>query len=375
MAVVVTLLDNDFVIETPDNTPPAILTDYAMATAFRSSERSHFDPLTGRMVWFDVNVARVLSDRSIAIHGANTNRALFSETLDDAVYVKTGSPAITPDDTDAPDVLDPTGANDADRVAWAIGGTPGEILQLISVPISSELVGSFFIRAPLGSPSVDLRITDLDGFVSSVTVVASQVWQRVFVFDPDTGTIGASGEIAVVENTDAAVVHVWGAGFVTAHEHDMPYVRTLGVSGTGAAEDVSFPTTPALMQSGEWEIDVFPGWGPATSGPGSRAVVGFEGLAGSRLVIAQDTATTAIVRIEQAFATLVVTGSLAFSVDQKLTLRMDSVAGTTTVAGATTGNGTFTGTPWTFADGTLQIGNDLPASSLFFEGRMSEARA
>ncbi len=375
MAVVVTLLDSDFVIETPDNTPPAILTDYATATALRSSERSHFDPVTGRMVWFSVNVPRVLSDRSIAIHGANTNRVLFSEALDDAAYTKTGSPVITPNDTDAPDVLDPTGANDADRIAWAVGGSPGEILQVLSIPSSSELVGSFFVRAPLGSPSVDLRITDLDGNVSSATVVASQVWQRVFVFDPDTGTIGANGEIAVVENTDAAVVHVWGAGFVTAHEHDMPYVRTLGVMGTGAAEDVSFPTTPALMQSGQWEVDIFPGWDPATSGPGDRVVFGFEGVGGSRLIIVQDTSTTAVVRLEQAFATLVVTGSLAFSVDQKLTLRMDSVAGTITVLGATTGNGTFTGTPWTFADGTLQIGNDLPASALFFEGRMSEARA
>lgn len=69
----------------------------------------------------------------------------------------------------------------------------------------------------------------------------------------------------------------------------------------------------------------------------------------------------------------VVTASsaLTFSAHPQLVLTVVPSTGALTVAGATTGNGTASGTPFTFTEDTLRVGGVLSATSEAF-GRITQ---
>jgi len=73
------------------------------------------------------------------------------------------------------------------------------------------------------------------------------------------------------------------------------------------------------------------------------------------------------IRATSGGVTKVTSNALTFSAHQKLTVTVDGSAGTITVAGATTGNGTVTGTSWTRTTGpTIYIGNRQGATQPAF---------
>lgn len=144
-----------------------------------------------------------------------------------------------------------------------------------------------------------------------------------------------------------------------------------------AEDDLRFATTPPLVLSGEFRIYYRPWydssyitesgeWGSRRTLLSVDSVDGMlefavyntsSGGALSSVAVALD----GVIQVER---------EISFSSKQELTLTFDAAAGTVTVEGATTGDGTTTGTAWDVADGEMRLGG-LVDSSMSARGWVS----
>ena len=110
-----------------------------------------------------------------------------------------------------------------------------------------------------------------------------------------------------------------------------------------------WPEPPARLRTGSWKL--WAKFNEDSSYASARTLLWIKrsgGGEGFSLVIVDDTGCK--VRVSDHTGVLI-EAAITFSALQRMKFTLDAVAGTLAIAGATSGNGTYSGTPWAVAEG------------------------
>lgn len=348
---------------------PRYLLDYTTASVVRASSAWNLDKRNGTPTWheFASGEARVLNDGAVYIEGARTNLAENADTSANPPWLSVGTPTRTAGQADI------AGGTTAARLQLDSGAdavfdglTHGAGNYCLSLFAKKGSVGSTGILAAQfgGTPSVGQSVAwaDLtDDFVRKAHVVTWPGTATDNVIVAEARTTGA----AVAGDRDVVLSHVqYEAGSFPSQ----PIVTTGAGPVTRAADNVSFASTPEPMLSSKWAIDYTPGASSADLlGSGAdHTILCFGGTNADRLYMVIG-ASSIVMRIRESGADVITSSTITFSANQRLTFTLDMVAGTLTIAGATTGNGTTAkGSALAFPAGTLQVGNVATGTAYAF---------
>ncbi len=263
-------------------------------------------------------------------------------------------------------------------------GAAGFNMVVNPVTINQDWCASTWQRSASGTSTYQHLIGG-----STVTAVGSTslgtTWTRAIMLRLPDNTFGQlgfwindgrnwSGAGGIAAGAREAIV--WGmqleqGSYPTSYMRCNEYV---GATGVRAADLLSGPiaSIPAAMVDGAWGFTVAPVG--ASSGMMRRnetqALFSFAEDASETVEFYVDPGVTPgfvktlRLRVMSGGVAVVTSSALTFSADQELAVTLDGAAGSITVAGATTGNGTVTGTPWTRAVGTTLYVGSLADGSL-----------
>lgn len=127
-------------------------------------------------------------------------------------------------------------------------------------------------------------------------------------------------------------------------------------------------SAPSWMIDGRWTFDVAPIFSSAEGvvHATDQCLFAYSDTDSERVFFVVSGGAIYI-RVTSGGVTKVTSNALTFSAHQKLTVILDGAAGSISVSGATTGNGTVTGTSWTRSVGTtLYVGNRQGAAQPLF---------
>ena len=297
--------------------------------------------------------------KMLLLEGSRKNWFTHSETF---ASWSAGSASITNDYGPAPD-----GTTTADRLQVASGGS-GANFSLSGITPSIDWVGTLYRRSPTGTVSAQ----DLIG--------ASSVWPSA---NNSLGTTYERAVCAALPSNSSTAVGMWVAdardwsafGGATAGARDevtwgrqleqasfaSSYIRSAAVGGTTRAADLlsgPISTVPATMINGTFAFDIAPIFSSAGGirHATDQCIFSFAEDDSERIFFVVSGGSIYI-RVVSGGATKVTSNALAFSAHQKLTITINAAAGSISVSGATTGNGTVTGTSWTRTTGpTMYVG-------------------
>lgn len=125
---------------------------------------------------------------------------------------------------------------------------------------------------------------------------------------------------------------------------------------------------PEWMVDGRWTFDVAPIFSSAEGivHATDQCLFAYSDTDSERVFLVVSGGSLYL-RVTSGGVTKVTSNALTFSAHQKLTVILDGVAGSISVSGATTGNGTVTGSAWTRSVGTtLYVGNRQGAAQPLF---------
>lgn len=349
-------------------------------TLSRQSEASYLlgtptDGSTDFLAWAGYDARRIedLGDGNgpmLLLEGQTTNLVWPTQSLSNLWAL--GAATLTPDARYAPD-----GVLTADRVQVASGGAgPSELLTVTA----GYFTGSVYHRGYSSSSSDQMWLGN-GGSWSALAATATTTWSRhlltrfhattslqMFVGDGENGS-GYGGVPAT--SVDVAL---WGMQ-LEALPFATSYIRTADNAGSAAVrlQDVlSGPTStvPAAMLNGTFTFDVAPKMSSTDAiNYGTQCIFSFADGASERIFFLSSGGSLYI-RVTSGGTTRVTSNALTFSANQKLSVTVNGAAGSIGVAGATTGNGTVTGTSWTRTAGTTTyVGNTLAGTQPFF-GRL-----
>lgn len=147
-------------------------------------------------------------------------------------------------------------------------------------------------------------------------------------------------------------------------------IRTSGGSATRGSDilTATMAGQPNFMINGGMSFDIAPIWSSAQgiTHASDKTLFSYAEDDSERIFFVVSGGSIYI-RVTSGGVTMVTSNALTFSAHQKLTVTVNGGAGTINVAGATTGNGTVTGTSWTRTVGpTLYIGNRQGATQPSF---------
>ena len=259
----------------------------------------------------------------------------------------------------------PDGVAQSGRVQVASAGE-GLNMALSPVTVSLDWCASAFHRAPSGTSAYQHMIGG--STITAVGGTASTTWERREARRRPDNTFG---QLAFWLDDGRAFPGAAGARdsvIFGAQLEQSPYVTSYirsvifdGVNGCDRAADALsglISSVPAKMVSGAWAFTV----APVGDSAGMVRLASTQTLFsfaedGSETVEFYITGGACYLRVVSGGVARVTSSALTFTEHQTLTVTIDSVAGTLIVAGASTGNGTSTGTAWTRTPGTtLYIG-------------------
>lgn len=348
---------------------PTYLLDYSAGTFARPSIASIFHEDQGWLETFAVDVPRLFSDGSIFVEGAKANLAHYSGDLtqwDEANgCVASATSVIGIDGT------------------TAAGEVRHSSLAVASAADRSRLTDDFATNSGTAQVSVyglilDGRDPDFTfyyagntfGNPASVAFLPNR-WVRFsteITSAGGTGTWGiALGNLGFQDFKSRGIVldyfQVENSGFPTS-----PFA-TSGGSAIRSDDDLTYGTGTwdTRISTGAWEIDLWPSFS-SSQAPTQAHIIDIGGgtdllrFVGTKLQVLSTTA-----RQESA--------ELTWDAGQKLTVKVDHVAETIEVTGATTGNGLTENqsTSYSWATtGTLRVSSTTVGNEFF--GRISRPR-
>lgn len=326
---------------------PSLPLDWSTDLTFaRASAATHWDGTT--LTRYSSGQARVLGDGYLVVEGARTNRLdqshVFTVSSNCTVSIDTGT--------------DPAGGSACDQVA--ITGNGGRAESVGSSTTTADTVSTVFTKTVSGA--------DLWTFVYPVSTgfTAGATWSRVSAFL--AGATGTATQRVRVQEAAASNDHValfFGAQIEWGCEFASSLIEVTGAPATRLADDAAIAdaSVPAAMRSGSFQVVIRPRRASTQANDTSTGTLFAYGT-GTDNRIHIDSSNRIVVR--QGGVDVVTTGALTWSADQAITLTFDAAAGSVTVSGATTGNGTTTDTAWTMPSGDVQVGNDAALGTAFF---------
>lgn len=309
----------------------------ALAATVRPSDQTVLDYATGTR---RIERGRFLSEISTVY----TSR--YSSDLTNAIWVKTNC-TISADAVTAPD-----GTLTADAVVTTTGGVVTTLAQTTATAPAGNTTCTFWIR---GDSDYTASYTFAGTGSASFDVNITTTWKQVVVRINSTvvPTITIRPHSGAGTGTAGRTMYVWGLNINNTTV--APSTITLaGANVTKPADNLSYAAgswNTALAGSANFSME----WCPNTDSTGLNAVVDLLSFGGAsdRLSVSNVDSVQVVV----GGVIFLATGVFTYSRDQVLTFTFRPAAGSVTVAGATTGNGTYTGTPWTFPTAvTLRVG-------------------
>lgn len=330
---------------------------FEAATFTRATVASQFDESVGLLAWFGPNEGRYRTragQRELLFEGSTTNLLVGSE----GGWSAAGPTGISDDVSAAPDLT-----MSADEVAFGSSagiGTGGAMFEAVAAGgAPGYWVQSAFVRLVAGGPLLRHRISDGVTTRYASAFAAGVTWSRVDFAPPSPGnlaywSVGTFRDFAADPDLPAITVEIWGA-MVEARPFPSTYVRSSGVPGTRDADVLTFGSLPAWLRvGGAWQVSVTPEWASAEL-MAPAYLFDRAGMDYARLV-----PSAGMTRIEVATGgVVVVSHDFGVSRGSTVTFTLDPAAGTVAVAGAASGDGTTTGTPWAWEDGSFVAGTDL----------------
>ena len=365
---------------------PAILDLATWGTFTRTTEGSYIigAPTTGAtpfIGWSPKNVRRIdrrTGSPMLLTEGSRTNQVLSTED-----FTRSGGAWTISGMTVNPTVYPhPDGAIRGNIRVQVASGTAGANYLINPVTPNLDWCASAWHRSPSGT-------ANYEDLIGGGTVTAcgsaslSTTWTRGQMLRlPDD----AFGQLAYWVNdgrdwsayggvaAGARDSVTWGVQLEQA-SFPSSYMRTEELAYgafTRAADVLSGPisTIPSKMVNGAWSFTVAPVG--ASSGmirdAGTQTLFSFA-EDGSETIEFYITGGACYLRVVSGGVAKVTSSALTFSADQVLAVSVDGAAGTLTISGATTGNGTSTGTAWTRTTGpNLYVGARADGSNHAFAG-------
>lgn len=352
------------------------LATFANGTFSRSSNGTYLTSAT-TVSEASTNVLR-LEDRgdgngSVPLfEGARTNRIFYSSN----VGTWSNGPGTNRGTTNY--ATSPLGTTTAARVEKDTTATYGPIL-IGSPPTSTRFAVSCWCADNVSSAGKSTRIGvyNAPGVSLAITIPAS--WGFFSV----SGTTSASANSGAYPGFDHRVNYpttgnpaitvacdflLWGvqaeqgAWFPSSH-----IINNSGAAATRSADTLTLTTAQynAAMLDRPWKFDVYPYFSSTDHQDGETYwLYSFGGASdGIYLTKSGGNATVAVVT---GGVVRVSSATITWSRHQKLTVTVTPAAGQVTVAGATTGDGTQTGTAYTFPSSTLRVGGILSGTGEAF---------
>lgn len=360
----------------PKRDDDAALIQFAKGTFTRSTVGwSYPDP--DEQLSNAINILRVNSNPDGAgpltlFEGARTNVMGRSAQFGNPLWVKTGVTVGTnvgtaPDGTATADSLTYT-ATATDQIAQPFVGATTD---------NHNAIMSIWLRTTSGTKNLRFRIIRKDATVLDVAITVTTTWQR-FLSSNTTVGAGASAPQFVLLNDAAATagtVHAWGgqAEVDASVIHASSYMETTGDGSATRGSDVLTYATgayPARMGTQPWKF-VWSPQAPHDEMNNSRVFFGFSGTNEALRLMNNDR-----IRVSVGGAAHIESDALTWARHARILVTVNPPAGTLTVLGCLTGDGTFTGGgPWTWpTTGTLRVGGQFSGASEIFS-RLGEPYA
>jgi hypothetical protein len=290
----------------------------------------------------------------LLIEQAQTFSSRYSEDLSDATWVKTNC-TISTDTTTAPD-----GTLTADTLTTTSGGVVTSIaLTTGSVPAGNTSF-TFFARA---NEAYTASYTYAAGAATtSADFSVDTTWRQLF---NRIGGASVAPTITIRPHTGAGtgtagrVMQVWGLGIVN-QSFTGSYVTTTSANVTRSADSLTYSAGQwnTLLATSAYSFE----WRPAWDSGGLNAIAEFLSFGGASDRFAINNTDQILITVGG--VANITTSAITWSRDQVIKLSCNPVAGSVTIAGASSGNGTYTGTPWTWPTGvTLRVGGRVGSTA------------
>lgn len=325
------------------SSPAGALIDYTTGTFERASVATMWDPSVQQIYDYAVDEPRYLADGSILFEIERTPLAITGTVAGSGVEEDTNADAITRIESVS------SGWN-----ATATTYDPGAgAITLQGIIKAGE--------APNVGQPYRLSFQGATNNISNKGILPAD-WTRV-TWD---GTSVAEGTALMFEGREnvpdpgdpALPAGIIQDGFNFQVEQSLFPTSFADFGTTRSGEALTFNTLPSAITDGQWELTVAPLFADDEMEDGGAAAfitfpnadpllfdtVGFVRTAG---------VTTLGVAIDN--TTMVETGALTFVRNQPITISVNATAGSLTVSGANSGNGTFIGSPWSWGGETSML--------------------
>lgn len=329
----------------------SLLIDWSTALTFaRASAATYWDGTA--FTRYASGAPRILADGSLYVEGARTNYA--GDSVIKTPWVKSAATV------NFESGFDPGGGSSASESTVAsVLGPYYTIASFTTVGVQHPI--SLFLKGSSTSGTVEVGANVYgDGVIKTLAFGAG--WARVS--DVVLGAGAQPGKYLTLGNSSTGY-WVWGAQMERAVMFPSQLIETAGGVTARPADNakIAHASVPAAMRSGSFRVTIKPRRASAqTNDTTTGTLFAFGSGTDNRIYI--DSSNRVVVR--QGGATKVQSGALTWSNDQAITITFDAAAGSVTVSGATTGNGTTTDTTWTMPTGDVQVGNDAALSTAYF---------
>lgn len=325
----------------------APLLNYADVTFTRATAAWNYDTRsTPKWYSFLSGEPRLLDDGSISVESQRTNYAV------DYRYSEQPPWLLNDTATTTPGYADPAGGTDGTRIQLD-NGTNDAVYDSLNRRTGDNVYSTFARKTLFGSSS-DMQIRDPGATPNAVGFTLTTSWQR-FVGKMNVAS-GGSGNVLYgdARATDALGAHDedW-VGFCPQLEQadfaSEPILCNATVT-TRNGDEPEFPFVPALMFEDAFTIPVWPG---ADSSDHLLSTHYLLWMSAGEYVAFTNLANGLRIRYGGTNNDFAIT----YSKNQRIDITIDNIENRVTIAGATTGNGTFalTGTGFT-GTGVLRVG-------------------
>lgn len=330
--------------------------DYQADGVFtRGSEASIFDETTGAVTWHGVDTLRYVSGRGALLEGARTN-IISNDTETLGSWGGAPGAVITTNTITAPD-----GDVDADQID--ISG----INQLVTFPTpgthnAGDLSLALFALHVANNTSTSTR-TFISGGSRFTNFTLTNTWQRIFTEHATVtgdGVFWGGGNFSNSGNFPTPYsMSLWGGQCEESSRFSSSYIRNqTGSALTRSADNLTMPYTPRWNYNYRYAVDVEPVYRTFNS-----AEYGGEIAQANGRIFSIDANNYIQLNVNNfelvANGVLEINQPLTWGQGDTLTFDINELAGTVTISGATTGNGTF-GSGWTAwpSQQTVYVGQD-----------------